>query len=88
MSTSLTRLAGIILGPSVLGRIPNFTTKIFPQSYSTVSTHLRSLDTFIVVADVGLIFFMFLIGLELDLTLVRQSWKHSIPISRSSSPDR
>jgi len=77
-------IGGIVLGPSVLGNIPNFTNKIFPQSYSTNSKHLRSVDTFVVVADIGLIFFMFLIGLELDLGMIKKVWKQSIPLAAGS----
>src|SRR4051812_38554901 len=55
--------AGLLLGPSVLGAL-------FPQ----VSSYLFSNEVlpFInVLAEIGLIFFMFLIGLELDTRLIR-----------------
>lgn len=51
-------LAGILLGPTAFGYIPGFSTKIFPDSSLTV------LET---LANMGLIFFLFLVGLELDL---------------------
>lgn len=51
-------LGGILLGPTAFGNIPGFTAKIFPTSSLVV------LDTF---ANLGLIFFLFLVGLELDL---------------------
>jgi Kef-type K+ transport system membrane component KefB len=87
--------AGIVLGPSVLGQIPNFTKLIFPQFEDskyftngtkypitiTEPTALKSLDTFGVVANMGLIFFMFLMGLELELDIVKKIWKQSVPIS-------
>lgn len=51
-------IAGIILGPSLLGLLaPNLATTLFPAET------LPFLD---VLSEVGLIFFMFLIGLELD----------------------
>ncbi len=46
-------ITGIILGPSVLGHVSGYTENLFPVS---------SLDTFGVVANIGLIFFMFLMG--------------------------
>ena len=47
-------LAGILLGPTVLGRIsPGLPAQLFPAQVP-----LRQL------ADLGLIFFMFLVGLE------------------------
>ena len=56
-------VAGIVLGPSLLGRVA-----------PTLSHHLFSaavLPYLDVLAQVGLVFFMFLIGLELDLRLIR-----------------
>lgn len=55
-----------------MGRIPGFTTKIFPTS---------SLNIFIVFADIGLIFFMNLIGLELNFDLMAADWKRTAIIS-------
>jgi Kef-type K+ transport system membrane component KefB len=57
-------IGGILIGPSVLGRIaPNISVSIFPQS------SLRSLD---VLSTVGLVLFLFLIGSELDYEHLRQ----------------
>jgi Kef-type K+ transport system membrane component KefB/nucleotide-binding universal stress UspA family protein len=51
-------VAGIMLGPSLLGRIfPDASAALFPAETSPI------LD---VLSQIGLIFFMFLIGLELD----------------------
>jgi Kef-type K+ transport system membrane component KefB/nucleotide-binding universal stress UspA family protein len=55
--------AGILLGPSVLGALwPQATAYVFSPKV------LPFLD---ILAEVGLIFFMFLIGLELDTKLIR-----------------
>jgi len=51
-------IAGIMLGPSLLGLVaPNLATALFPA---------QTLPFLDVLSEVGLIFFMFLIGLELD----------------------
>ncbi|KAF6141827.1 hypothetical protein GIB67_001953 [Kingdonia uniflora] len=48
-------LGGVILGPSILGRSANFSAKIFP---------LRSIMVLETLANVGLLFFLFLVGLK------------------------
>ena len=48
-------LAGIVLGPTAMGRIPRFTATIFPAA---------SLGVISTIANFALIFFMFLVGLE------------------------
>ncbi|VFQ72802.1 unnamed protein product [Cuscuta campestris] len=62
-------LAGIILGPTVLGQIPGFTDKIFPPK-----GHVY-LD---LLSKIGYIFFIFLSGVKMDPTLVlkcgRKAW--------------
>lgn len=50
-------ISGICLGPSVLGRVPGFTDTIFPK---------QSIEPMKLVANVGLVLYMFLVGLELD----------------------
>ncbi|MGQ0618186.1 MAG: cation:proton antiporter domain-containing protein [Acidimicrobiia bacterium] len=55
--------AGILLGPSVLGFVwPGGPSALFPEEI------LPYLDT---LAQIGLIFFMFLVGLELDVRLIK-----------------
>src|SRR5690242_7525948 len=66
-------VAGIILGPTVLGRIhTSWPTTLFPAQVP-----LKSL------ADLGLIFFMFLVGMELDTRLIRSQGKRALQISLS-----
>jgi Kef-type K+ transport system membrane component KefB/nucleotide-binding universal stress UspA family protein len=68
--------AGIVLGPSLLGAIwPKASTAIFPSEV------LPYID---VLAQIGLIFFMFLIGLELDLRLIRGRGHAAIVVSHAS----
>jgi hypothetical protein len=57
-------IGGIILGPTVMGRIPGFTNAIFPT---------QSISYLNLIATIGLILFLFLVGLEVDLGVMR-SW--------------
>jgi Kef-type K+ transport system membrane component KefB len=69
-------VAGLVLGPSVLGQFPgNPSLGLFPI---VVRPYLN------VVAQVGLVIFMFIVGLELDLTLVRGRERVASVISISS----
>jgi Kef-type K+ transport system membrane component KefB len=64
-------LAGILLGPSVLGRLaPGLPERLFPPEVP-----LRA------IADLGLVFFMFLVGLELDTRLIRREGRRAMTIS-------
>ncbi|KAK9448993.1 Cation/H+ exchanger [Limtongia smithiae] len=57
-------IGGIVLGPSVMGHVPNFNATIFPTASMPIVT---------LVANLGLVFFLFLVGLELDLAM---AWKN------------
>ncbi|KAJ4979509.1 hypothetical protein NE237_010289 [Protea cynaroides] len=67
-------IGGIILGPSALGRNKTYLHRIFP-SWSTPI--LES------VASIGLLFFLFLVGLELDLKSIRRSGHRAFGIAAS-----
>jgi len=68
--------AGIALGPSVLGWLaPDVAYALFPPG---------SLGVVRMVSQLGLILFMFLVGLELDLRLLRGRARASIVISQTS----
>jgi Kef-type K+ transport system membrane component KefB len=54
-------IGGIILGPSAMGRNEKYLQKIFP---------LSSLDYLGIVANIGLVLYLFLVGLELDPALL------------------
>jgi Kef-type K+ transport system membrane component KefB/nucleotide-binding universal stress UspA family protein len=69
-------LAGIVLGPSLLGAIaPGAMDALFP------STSLALLGT---VSQLGLLLFMFLVGLELDPKLLKGRAQASLVISHTS----
>jgi len=65
-------IAGILLGPTAFGRIPGFTEAMFPPD------RIKYLK---LVSDLGLIFFLFIVGLELDLSLLKTNAKKAIIIS-------
>ncbi|KAM4058636.1 sodium/hydrogen exchanger family protein [Hirsutella rhossiliensis] len=59
-------VGGIILGPSVMGRIPGFREAIFPAA---------SLPNLNLVANLGLVLYLFLIGLETDVRFLARNWR-------------
>ncbi|KAK5995370.1 K(+)/H(+) antiporter 1 [Cladobotryum mycophilum] len=59
-------IGGIILGPSVMGRIPGFTNAIFPAT---------SIPNLTLVANLGLVLYLFMIGLETDLRFLISNWR-------------
>ncbi|KAF9180277.1 K(+)/H(+) antiporter, partial [Haplosporangium sp. Z 11] len=65
-------IAGIILGPSVMGRIPGFADTIFPPD---------GLPYLNLVSNIGLVMFLFLVGLELDPALVMKRAKFALGIT-------
>src|SRR5580765_1102339 len=69
-------LAGILLGPSLLGWLaPNISSSLFPPDSLG---HLNSLS------QVGLLIFMFLVGLELDLGHLRELGRAAVMTSQVS----
>ncbi|GGH27790.1 cation/H(+) antiporter [Dyadobacter endophyticus] len=68
--------AGIFLGPSVLGMFyPEVSAFIFPKT---------SLSNLQFLSQVGLILFMFIIGMELDLKVLKTKAQEAIVISHAS----
>ncbi len=69
-------LAGIILGPTLVGRLlPGAEKDLFP---SDVVPYLG------VAAELGLIFYMFLVGLELDFRALRGRLSQALAVSNTS----
>ncbi|KAF3040235.1 K(+)/H(+) antiporter [Didymella heteroderae] len=68
-------VGGILLGPSVFGRIPGFTESIFPA---------QSMTNLNLVANLGLTLFLFIIGLEVDLRFLLSNWKIALNVAAVS----
>ncbi|WP_353170583.1 cation:proton antiporter [Flavobacterium sp.] len=69
-------IAGIVLGPSFFGSyFPEFSVVLFPTT---------SLDNLKFLSQIGLIFFMFVVGMELDLRVLRNKAKEAVIISHAS----
>jgi Kef-type K+ transport system membrane component KefB len=69
-------IAGIALGPSLLGQIaPSASAYLLPP---TVAPYIG------IIAQIGVVLFMFLVGLELDTSLLRKKTHSTIAISHAS----
>jgi Kef-type K+ transport system membrane component KefB len=69
-------VAGLVLGPSVLGAmLPGVSATLFPPA---------SLGFFGALSQIGLLLFMFLVGLELDLRVLRKRGHLAILTSHAS----
>ena len=69
-------IAGIVLGPSVLGLL-------FPQALSFLFP-AASLETVGLLSPIGVVLFMFIVGMELDLKHVREKGSAAVMISHAS----
>jgi Kef-type K+ transport system membrane component KefB len=68
-------LAGVLLGPSLLGRtLPGFEAFLFPAA-SMPALHL--------ISQLGIILFMFVVGMELDLDGLRRRARATVVISNT-----
>ncbi|MBL0014371.1 MAG: cation:proton antiporter [Flavobacterium sp.] len=69
-------IAGIVLGPSLLGMyFPEFSHALFP---------VASLGNLQFLSQIGLILFMFVIGMELDLKVLKNKANEALVISHAS----
>lgn len=69
-------IAGIVLGPSLLGMyFPEISVALFPD---------RSLGNLQFLSQIGLILFMFIVGMELDTKVLRNQSHEAVVISHAS----
>ena len=69
-------IAGIVLGPSLIGmHFPEFSALLFPK---------ESLGNLQFLSQIGLILFMFVVGMELDLKALKNKAHDAVVISHAS----
>jgi len=69
-------IAGIFLGPSLVGMyFPEFSDLLFPA---------KSLGNLQFLSQIGLIFFMYIVGMELDLKVLKNKAHEAVVISHAS----
>ncbi len=69
-------IAGIVLGPSLIGMyFPEFSAALFPDA---------SLGNLQFLSQIGLIFFMYIVGMELDLNVLKNKANDAVVISHAS----
>ena len=69
-------IAGIVLGPSVLGLIyPQALAFLFPAS---------SLETLRLLSQIGVVLFMFIVGMEVNIQHLREKGSAAVMISHAS----
>lgn len=69
-------LAGIVLGPSLIGLyFPEVSEHLFP---------VESLGNLQFLSQIGLIFFMYMVGMELDMSTIRRKAHDAVVISQVS----
>lgn len=69
-------IAGIVLGPSLVGMyFPEFSASLFP---------VESLGNLQVLSQIGLILFMFMVGMELDLKIIKNKAHDAVVVSHAS----
>lgn len=69
-------VAGIFLGPSFIGMyFPDFSHFVFPD---------KSMDNLKFLSQIGLIFFMFVVGMELELKTLKNKANDAVVISHAS----
>ena len=69
-------IAGIVLGPSLVGMyFPEYSAMLFPK---------ESLGNLQFLSQIGLILFMYVVGMELDLKVLKNKAKDAVIISHAS----
>lgn len=68
-------IAGIVLGPSLLGIFfPEFSSALFPEN---------SLGNLSLLSQIGLILFMFMVGMELDMKVIQNKVRDAVVVSNA-----
>jgi len=68
-------IAGIVLGPSLVGTLfPEFSSALFPEN---------SLGNLSLLSQVGLVLFMFMVGMELDIKIIQNKIRDAVVVSNA-----
>lgn len=79
-------IAGVMLGPSLLGIIaPEAQEWLFPQTVVINGANAKhpSMSILYVASQLGLVLYMFLVGLEFDTSLLKQKARGAVAVSLS-----
>jgi Kef-type K+ transport system membrane component KefB len=83
-------VTGVLLGPSLFGLLlPEFQSFLFPQKYSlpidgvTHDVRHPSMQILYIIAQLGLVLYMFLVGVEFDVNLIKKRAGAAIFVSVS-----
>jgi Kef-type K+ transport system membrane component KefB len=86
-------IGGIILGPSVMMRIPGFQAAIFPATVRNIistptpillgkadTENLQAMPNLNLIANLGLVLFLFLVGLEVNMRMFISNWRVALSV--------
>lgn len=79
-------VAGVMLGPSLFGLLaPQWQNALFPQKVTIAGESVRhpSMGILFCLSQLGLVLFMFLVGVEFDTTLLAKKTKAALAVSLS-----
>lgn len=79
-------IAGVMLGPSLFGLMfPEAQAWLFPQTVEIGGTEVKhpSMSILYVASQLGLVLYMFLVGLEFDVSLLKEKARGAIMVSLS-----
>lgn len=65
-------IGGILLGPTVMMRIPGFKASIFPDT---------AMPGLTLTSTIGLVIFLFLVGLEVDVKIIKRNFVSATSVS-------
>lgn len=77
-------IAGVLLGPSLFGMLaPQAQAWLFPQTLAVGSETIKhpSMSILYVASQLGLVLYMFLVGLEFDTSLLKQKARGAVMVS-------
>ena len=75
-------VAGVMLGPSLFGMLmPDAQTWLFPMKDAASGIKHPSMSILYVASQVGLVLYMFCVGMEFDVALLKQKARGALSVS-------